>query len=140
MAPAAQSYATHVRRPAAWNVAFLLALVALVLLLTAAVREPSLQGVALALLATSVLVAVSVLRMMGVRLQDRIIRLEMGVRLVRLGLGDALGRLSVRQLVALRFASDPELPALVARAVEEQLAPDVIKRAVREWQPDTLRV
>ncbi len=49
--------------------------------------------------------------------------------------------LGLKQLVALRFASDAELPALVQRVVTGGLSePDAIKRAVVAWQPDHLRV
>jgi hypothetical protein len=41
-----------------------------------------------------------------------------------------------RQLVALRFASDEELPALLERATREAMKPDAIKRVIRTWEPD----
>jgi hypothetical protein len=50
-----------------------------------------------------------------------------------------MGRLSLPQLIALRFASDEELPDLMGRALDERLTPDQIKRAVRDWQGDYLR-
>jgi len=72
-------------------------------------------------------------------LQDRIIRAEMRARCGALlpPAGMALfGELTMKQIVALRFASDAELPALLERAARERLAPDTIKRAVRDWVPD----
>ena len=48
-------------------------------------------------------------------------------------------QLSPKQVVALRFASDDELGELLARAVREQMTPDAIKRAVKQWRPDYLR-
>jgi hypothetical protein len=63
----------------------------------------------------------------------------MQVRFARLGLESSFPRLSVRQLVALRFASDAEMPALVQRAIAENLTSRQIKEAVREWQADWLR-
>jgi hypothetical protein len=76
--------------------------------------------------------------------QDRVIRLEMRVRLERV-LGGArrtdIERLSVKQLVALRFASDAELPALVDDVLAGRLmGSDEIKRRVKDWQADWLRV
>lgn len=76
--------------------------------------------------------------------QDRVIRLEMRLRLERL-LGahrraeiEAIG---LRQIVALRFASDAELPALAEEVLAGRLSePDDIKRRVRDWQADWLRV
>jgi len=47
---------------------------------------------------------------------------------------------SVNQLVALRFASDAELPSLAKKVLDEKLNDrKVIKKMIREWQPDFLR-
>ena len=43
------------------------------------------------------------------------------------------------QIVALRFASDAELPGLLERAEREQLTADQIKRAIKNWVPDVDR-
>ncbi len=76
--------------------------------------------------------------------QDRTIRLEMRWRLERV-LGAArradLERLSLGQLVALRFAGDAELGPLVDEILQGRLVePDDIKRRIQDWQPDWLRV
>jgi hypothetical protein len=134
-----QTYATHAHRPAAWNIAWLGALAACGLLIWSAWVERTVQSFALVLLGFVVLLGLSLLRIFALRLQDRIIRLEMQVRLTRLGRATDLARLSIRQLVALRFASDPELPALVDRAVAETLTATQIKQAVKDWQGDYLR-
>jgi hypothetical protein len=42
----------------------------------------------------------------------------------------------MKQIAALRFASDAELPALLERAAREQLPPVAIKRAIKNWVPD----
>lgn len=55
------------------------------------------------------------------------------------GQDELLLQLSPKQVVALRFAGDDELGALLARAVREQLTPDAIKQAIRQWRPDFLR-
>jgi hypothetical protein len=47
-----------------------------------------------------------------------------------------MATLSLKQLAALRFASDAELPALCERAARERLAPTDIKRAIQNWVPD----
>jgi Family of unknown function (DUF6526) len=82
-------------------------------------------------------------RTMALSVQDRVIRLEERLRLERLlppERRSEISALSVRQLVALRFASDAEAPALVARVVSGELADQkAIKQAVREWRPDFLR-
>jgi hypothetical protein len=73
------------------------------------------------------------------RLQDRIIKIEMKLRCAQLlspAQQAALSRIAKPQLIALRFASDAELPALLERAEREQLTADQIKRAIKNWVPD----
>jgi len=75
--------------------------------------------------------------------QNRIVRLEMRFRYYvlthqRFELLET--QLSFQQLAALRFASDEELPELVKRAVGETLSPNAIKKAIRVWMPDHMRV
>ncbi len=50
-----------------------------------------------------------------------------------------LAALTRKQIVALRFASDAELGELVDRAAREQMTPDQIKRAVKQWRADLYR-
>ena len=72
--------------------------------------------------------------------QDRAIRAEEQLRHYVLT-GKLLDRrLTMRQIVALRFASDAEFVALAQRAVEQSMSPDAIKQAVKEWRADTYRV
>lgn len=49
-------------------------------------------------------------------------------------------QLSIKQLAALRFASDEEFVSLIQRTLSEGLSPDAIKQAVKHWLPDTMRV
>jgi hypothetical protein len=68
--------------------------------------------------------------------QDRAIRAEENLRHFVLT-GKLLDkRLSVKQIVGLRFASDGEFPALAQKAADEGLSPDAIKRAVKNWKAD----
>ena len=132
----AQNAANHTHFPRLAFVAALSSLIALILFLIEAVRRPSLLSVALLLLTLAVWCLIAISRYYIVRLQDRIIRLEMRVRLARLGREAEYERLSKRQIVALRFASDAELPALVERAIAENLDSRQIKLAIVDWQPD----
>ena len=134
-----QNYANHAQRPVLWQAAFLLAVIAGGFLIGGAVRERSADSMALVLLTAGVIVGLLMQRQSALRLQDRIILLEMHVRLTRLDRAQDLTRLDKRQVIALRFASDAELPALADRAVAEKLPAREIKKAVVDWQGDYLR-
>lgn len=93
--------------------------------------------------AIGILLAVFASRTMALKVQDRLIRLEMRLRLAG-SLPDALkGRindLSTRQLIGLRFASDAEMAGLVERCLKGELANDeAVKKEIKNWVGDTLR-
>jgi hypothetical protein len=78
-------------------------------------------------------------RIFPIKAQDRAIRAEENLRHFALA-GKLLdARLQIKQIVALRFASDEEFVALAKRAADEGMAPDAIKKAVKQWRPDTYR-
>jgi len=75
--------------------------------------------------------------------QNRIIRLELRLRYYqltqqRLELFEE--RLSMKQLAALRFASDEELPALIQNTIAENLPAEEIKKSIKIWLPDYMRI
>ena len=79
-------------------------------------------------------------RIFALKAQDRAIRAEENLRHFVLA-GKLLDpRLTIRQAIALRFAPDDEFVALARRAAEENMPPDSIKRAIKNWRPDTYRV
>ena len=82
-------------------------------------------------------------RVMAVTVQDRVIRLEMRHRLkdtLPVDLHGRINELTPKQLVALRFASDDEMPALVRDVLAGNLATQkAIKERVKNWQGDYLR-
>jgi len=131
-----QSYANHGYFPTMTPVAGLPAVIALLLFSIDVFRHPSLQVFGLIAISFSAIVLALISRAYTVRLQDRIIRLEMRFRLERIGRADEFARLTTPQLVGLRFASDAELPDLLDRALREDLSLDQIKRNVEDWQPD----
>ena len=82
-------------------------------------------------------------RLMALTVQDRVIRLEMRLRLRGLlppDMQSRINELTHRQLVALRFASDEEMPQLCRDVLEGKLATSKeIKERVKSWQSDWLR-
>lgn len=97
----------------------------------------------------SLLVAVALIflalsaRVMALRVQDRVIRLEMQLRMQQVlpvDLRSRIGEFTVSQLVALRFAGDGELPDLARKVLQDKITDrKVIKQLVRDWQPDFQR-
>ena len=136
-----QSYENHPHRPTATIVGYLFLIVALTAF---GLRWFELGGrtafaIGLFAIICSVATLLAISRTYITRLQDRIIRLEMRVRAATLLSSpqqEMLTRLTLKQVAALRFASDAELALLVERAAREQLKPADIKRAVQTWLPD----
>lgn len=145
MALPAQSFENHKRYYPLFHFTAvpLLALYALYSIY-ALVRAPSLATVTGVVLAAGVIAALFASRIMVLAVQNRLIRLEMHLRLERVlgaaAAANALASLPIGRVVALRFASDAELPALVARVIANELTTNSeVKQAIREWQPDYLR-
>jgi hypothetical protein len=96
------------------------------------------------LVSIALVIGIFLSRYMPLRAQDRIIRLEEQTRLERLLPADLRGRVSeltTRQLIAIRFAPDDEVPDLTRRTLNGELkTPADIKRAIRNWRADHLRV
>lgn len=137
-----QSFESHAHRPVPTGIAALFTLIALVLLIGAWFFDWATLLPGVFSLALGVAMLVSMSRSYTVKLQDRIIMLEMKVRCAEVlpaGQDARLGQLTPQQIVALRFASDEELGALLDRAIREKLSPQEIKRAVKRWRPDHLR-
>jgi len=96
-----------------------------------------------ALLAIALLILFFTSRVFTLTVQDRVIRLEMRLRLERLLPRDRhadIDRLTVDQVVSLRFASDEELPALIQKVLDGNIASrKQIKQLIKTWTPDYLR-
>jgi hypothetical protein len=103
----------------------------------------SFAGVFSVLLAAALVVLVFLARLFALAVQDRVIRLEERLRYAQVLTPDLLartGELTMSQIIALRFASDAELPTLTGKVLEEKLTErKAIKQLVKNWKPDYLR-
>lgn len=91
-------------------------------------------------LTLAVMITSGLARLFALKAQDRAIRAEENLRHFVMSGKPLDPRLTIRQVIGLRFASDGEFLALAARAAEEGLSEDAIKRAVVNWRADTYRV
>lgn len=139
-----QNYANHAKFDPPFH--FFLAPIFLINFISKVVGLVRNPGLAIAwdvLIALALLVAVFKIRIYALKVQDRVIRLEERLRLAQqlpASLQSRIGELTVSQLVALRFASDAELPALVEKALAENLKNPQIKKSISVWRPDFYRV
>jgi len=140
-----QTYANHVRTHPPFHF-FLLpgGLVLLILTLINVVRHyHRLDAWILLLIGILFPVSVVLVRTNSLRVQDRLIRLEERLRLEALlsaDLSGRIGELTESQLIALRFASDGELPVLLSRVLAANMKAADIKKAIVTWRADTFRV
>ena len=79
-------------------------------------------------------------RTFALKAQDRAIRAEENLRHTLLTGKSIDNRITISQIIALRFASDEEYPALAQRAAEEGLSNTQIKKLIKNWRSDTHRV
>lgn len=145
MADAPQSYDNHTRWHAPFHFFAAPVLVTnVVVALVQLIREPGLERGWWLVVSAALVVVAGVARLNPLKAQDRVIRLEESLRYYQLLPGELAERaasLTPAQVVALRFASDGELEGLVREVLDGRLSkPDEIKRAIKVWRADTLRV
>jgi len=134
-----QTYKNHAHRPVLTGVGFVFVMIATVSFVQRWRATGDRLSIGLLALCAAVIVLLQISRRYTTRLQDRIIKLEMRVRTAAVLSPEQqrlLAKLDNKQIAALRFASDAELPALLERAARENLKPDAIKREVKNWTPD----
>jgi hypothetical protein len=139
-----QNYSNHSRLvPGFHFVAFAFILIATVLSVRSLIVSFSTahleESILLVSLALGLLLVAWYARAFALKVQDRAIRAEENLRnYVRNGtLLDAA--LTMRQIIALRFASDEEYDALASEAIQKGLSEDDIKKAIKNWRSDTDR-
>lgn len=144
MTETTQSYANHKRVFPLYHLFALPVLLAhVVVTFVGAVREPSAWTVWMVVVALGLAAAAVASRASTLIVQNRLIGLEMRLRLAAVlpvELCQRIPDLDIKQLVGLRYAGDAELAGLVERCLRGELATaDAVKRAVRQWRPDYVR-
>jgi hypothetical protein len=95
------------------------------------------------LMALALFVLAFYARVFALAVQDRVIRLEMRLRLAEILPAELRLRIpefTAGQLVSLRFACDAELPALARKVLDDKLNDrKAIKQLIKNWQGDYLR-
>lgn len=103
----------------------------------------SLDGFVSVVVAFALLLGFLCARMMALKVQDRVIRMEERLRFERVLPADLHPRIlefTLDQLVALRFASNAELPELARKVLDEKLNNrKEIKQMIKTWRPDFVR-
>lgn len=145
MADKKQDYANHTRYDP-WFHLFMVptAMIAVAVAVKNAILNPGQRNsVWFVLIAMGYLAAIFRIRIYSLYVQNRVIRLEEKLRMATV-LPEShrgyIAQLKDTQCVGLRFASDEELPALVERAVKQNLTRDEIKRAITNWRADNHRI
>ncbi len=144
MTETTQSYDNHRRVFPLYHLFALPILLAHVIVtVVGAVREPSAWTVWMVVVALGLAAAAVANRASTLIVQNRLIGLEMRLRLATVlpvELCQRIPELDIKQLVGLRYAGDAELAGLVERCLRGELATaDAVKRAVRQWRPDYVR-
>lgn len=139
-----QNYSNHAKLvPAFHGFVLPVAVINLVWTLRRLFTLPSWDTAIPALLAAALVVMFLYARVFALTVQDRVIRLEMRLRMREVFPPDLSARIpefTTPQLVSLRFASDAELPALARRVLDDRLTDRrAIKQMIKEWQADHLR-
>ena len=145
MAEQAQSFENHKRFLPIWHFFVIpILLINIFVFGWNAIKNPGLWSGWELLVSIAIFLGIGASRQMPLTAQDRLIRLEERTRLAALLPADLRGReneLTRSQYVALRFAPDEEVPDLLRRTLSGELkTANDIKRAIRNWRADHLRV
>ncbi len=145
MADQGQNFANHARFvPPFHYVAFPIFIVNFLWAVWGLVGGMSFDAILNVLVAVALIIVALFSRLFALGAQDRVIRLEMRLRMRELLPQDLLGRINdftPTQMVGLRFASDAELPDLARKVLDENITTATpIKKMVTDWQGDYFRV
>lgn len=139
-----QSLASYKRRQPPFHFFIIPVLITnLIVVIVYLALHPGLLTAWLLIVSGALLMLAFLTRINPLKVQDRLIRLEERIRLTALLPEPDRARipeLTERQLIALRFASDAEIPQLVAETLKDNLGPKDIKKKIQNWRPDHSRV
>lgn len=144
MSEPVQNYKNHAKIvPLFHYVAFPILVANLVWAVRGAFKAPDAATVIAAATAIALILMFFFARVFALKVQDRVIRLEMRMRLKELLPPDLHGRIedfTPAQLVALRFAGDAELPELAQTVLRDGITDQKqIKLLIKDWKADHLR-
>lgn len=97
-------------------------------------------AIILLIAALALVMAVMLIRTYANKVQNRVVRVEENFRHYLLTGKPLDARLTLAQIIALRFASDEEFAGLCTKAVQENQSSDSIKKSIQSWKSDFLRV
>lgn len=145
MKAAVQGYENHRRYVIGYHmVATLLLFAYLVYVIYVLIVDFSVGAIFALFLGITLMLVGFYAREFALRVQDRVIRLEERHRLAQIlpeDLKSSIPSLTIDQLVALRFASDDELPELTRRVLSENITDrEHIKKLIKNWRPDDQRI
>lgn len=137
-----QNYANHKQYVPLYH--FILSPISTVLLVVSIVYlilEPfGFVSILLLIASICIFILVMLVRQFATRLQDRHIYHEENLRHMRLTGKPLDPKLSLKQIIALRFAEDDAFPGLCIDAAERGTAPNEIKKSITRWRADPIRV
>ena len=144
MAPASQSYQRHAKLvPLFHFVTLPILLLNILFMAYHVVTGPSLFTAWALLMGIALFLAALFGRVFALKVQDRVIRLEERIRLRELLPAELKGRVNdftPEQLIAIRFASDAEIPELAAIVLRDNPAKrDAVKKLIKQWRDDNAR-
>lgn len=140
-----QNYQNHTRTVIGYHrilaVLILAGLIGSIINLTESINGPTFYSASLiVLLFVCFFILVWYTRSFPLKAQDRAIRAEENFRYYILTGKPLPSELRIGQIVALRFASDEEFPALVEKALKENMNSKAIKISIQNWKADYHRV
>ena len=135
-----QNFKNHSKLVVGWHgltfFAILALLVGSIINLAHSAKE-NLYSASLLCLVSFILVLLFIyVRVFVLKVQDRAIRAEERLRYFILTGKPLRSKLTIQQIIGLRFASDEEYLDLMAKALQENLSNKQIKQAIKNWRAD----